>query len=298
MSLRVSTTGADVLLADLGIQITHPTVDLDLTEQFTAIDLRNSADLTAAIGAGDLDVDDGTNFIHKDDYDPDAFLIQELGYDVDEFYVSHDELASVNNILINKTGVFPLALSSTASVTRNVYSPAARFIFWQLEPGDIVVISGSTAADGTYTVESITDQQNFIVVESIPDSTGGTTNIYHPGGATRVGVDPAGLSWTSATDLQTVLDELTLADEKVRVTANDAAPGFLLEQLEAGTGVTIVEVDDGGDEKARISVTPSAGQFDPNTMVLDCDGSLVYIGEGDIVICDDPLPGPVTDTNC
>ena len=209
MSLRVSTTGSDVSINDLGITVFHPTSNLDLTLQFTANELRDSIDLTNAIASGNLDVDDGANFVHKDDYDPDEFLIQQLGYNKDYLYISHDELASVNDILINKTGVFPLSLNSTATSTRNVYQPGGRFITWQLAIGDIVVISGSTAADGTYTVESITDQQNFIVVEAISNSTGGTTNIYHPGGATKIGIDNSTLPWTtSATDLQGALEDI------------------------------------------------------------------------------------------
>ena len=208
MSLRVSTTGSDVTLTDLGIEVIHPTVSRDLSLEFTAVELRNSTDLTTAIQAGDLDVDDGTYFIHQDDYDPDALLIQELGYNKDELYVSHDELLSKEDILINKTGVFPLSLNSTAASTRNIYSPAARFITWQLETGDIVSVSGSTAADGLYTVESVTDQQNFIVEESILDSTGGTVSIYHPAGSTRIGVDSSTLDYSDGETLQEVLEDL------------------------------------------------------------------------------------------
>ena len=301
MALRVSTTGSDVEITDLGIVVTHPTTDRDLSLEFSAIELKESADLTQAIQSGDLDVDDGTNFIHQDDYDPDELLIQELGIRPDELYVSHDELASKADILIH-TGVFPLSLNSTASGTRNVYVPAARFVTWQLAAGDVVTITGNAAA-GTYTVESVTDQQNFVVAESVANSTGGTTNIYHPGGSTRVGVINTNLNFSNSDDLQGVLEDLDNAidsaiDEKVKVTSNDSAAGYLLDQLEAGTGVTLEEVNDGGNEKVKISVTPSADQFDVNKMVLDCDGSIMYIGKGDILLFDDPLPGPVTETNC
>lgn len=207
MALRVSTTGSNVPLDDLGIVVTHPTTNRDLSLEFTAVELRDSEDLTAAIQAGTLDVDDGTNFIHKDDYDPDEVLIQQLDIRHDELYISHNELRSVDDIEI-ADGVFPLALSSTANATKNVYASGARWITWQLEDGDIVEILGC-AASGIYTVSGISDQQNFTVAETIPDSTGGTISVFHPTGAGRVGVDPGDLGWTSSTDLQTVLEDLS-----------------------------------------------------------------------------------------
>lgn len=210
MALRVSTTGSDVDLDDLGITITHPTTDRDLSLEFTSVELRDSEDLTTAIQGADLEVNDGTNFIHQDDYDPDELLLQELDVRVDSLYMSNNELSSVGDNYI-EDGVFPLALNSTASITRNVYTVGGRWITWQLEPGDKIVIAGSSGADGTYTVESITDQQNFIVVEAINNSTGGTVEAFNPVGATRIGVDPTNLDWTSAEDLQTVLEELDIS---------------------------------------------------------------------------------------
>jgi len=206
MGLRVSTTGSDVALDDLGIHLTHPTTNYDLTEQFSALELKDSEHLLAAIQAGDLDVDDGTNFIHKDDYDPDETLLQQLGIDLDPLIVSHAELESIGQTYV-KDGVFPLTNSSTAASTRNVYSVGGRWVTWRVEAGDRVLIGGNAAA-GEYTVESVTDQQNFVVVESIVDSTGGTVEVLHPPGSTRVGVDNGSFTKIAGQNLQAALESI------------------------------------------------------------------------------------------
>ena len=52
MGLYVSTTGTDVDIPELGISITHPTIDRDLTYQFNPEDIRNAENLTSAITSG------------------------------------------------------------------------------------------------------------------------------------------------------------------------------------------------------------------------------------------------------
>lgn len=83
MALRVSTVDQNVTINDLGIVITHPTASRDLTTEFTSRELKDSSDLTNAIQAGLLVVDDGTFAIAADDYDPDEVVLQELGIDLD-----------------------------------------------------------------------------------------------------------------------------------------------------------------------------------------------------------------------
>lgn len=209
MALRVSTVSADVAIDDLGIKLTHPTNNYVLTDYFTSSELRDSDDLAAAIAAGTLTADDGTFTIAADDFDRSEVLNQELGLKLDERFISNDELvASVEDTPVY-SGVFPLALNSTASITKNVYAPGGKFGLWAVEPGDVVVIAGSSAADGTYTVDSVTDAQNFTVIETISDSTGGTVSIYHPVASTRIGIRNSTLQWTTtATDLQGALDDL------------------------------------------------------------------------------------------
>lgn len=205
--LRVSTTGSNVEITDLGIVILHPTVNRDLSLEFTAIELRDSEGLTSSIQSGILSADDGTYSIHEDDYDPDELLIKELAINPDGLYTSRDELRSKGDILIVSGGIFPLTLNSTAQSTKNIYAVDGRFITWQLEEGDKVVIAGNAAA-GTYTVSSVTDQQNFIVQESIVDSTGGTTNIYYPPAPERIGVDDTNFTLVSGDTLQETLEDI------------------------------------------------------------------------------------------
>lgn len=187
MGLRVSTVSEDVFLFDLGIILTHPTIARDLSLEFSAIDLKRSTNLTQAIQNGLLLVDDGTYTIYASDYDPDEVLIQQLGYKDDILYVSEAELISRGDVYL-KPNIFPLSLNSTAAATDNIYCPTARWITWDLSPGDKIVITNCDAA-GVYTVASISDQQNFITVESIIDSTGGNISAFHPDAATRIGVD-------------------------------------------------------------------------------------------------------------
>lgn len=65
--------------------------------------------------------------------------------------------------------------------------------------------------------------------------------------------------------------------------------------LVAGDNVTI---NSGSNEIVISASISGAAPFDPNKMVLDCDGSMIYIGEGDIIICESPYPGPITGTYC
>lgn len=187
MALRVSTVSGDVFLPDLGIYVTHPTVSRDLTLEFSSLDLKKSSNLTTAIQNGQLTVDDGTYTIYATDYDPDEVLIQQLGYRDDTLYVSEAELISRGDVYL-KSSTFPLSLNSTAQATKNVYCPSARWITWQLSADDKIVITGCAAA-GTYTVKSVTDQQNFIVNEAIVNSSNGYISAFHPDASTRIGVD-------------------------------------------------------------------------------------------------------------
>jgi len=241
MALRVTTTGSDVVLDDLGITVVHPTNNRDLRLEFTSIELRDSANLTDAIQLGDLLVDDGTYPIAAEDYDPDEMLLQELNVTSDQKNTSKNELLSAGDIAI-VDGEFPIDLNSTAASTRNIYSLDGKWITWGLEAGDIVEVAGNAAA-GTYTVESVTDQQNFVVAEGVLDSTGGTVTIYHPSASTKIGVDSSSLNYSSSSTLQEVLEDLN-----------------------------------------------NVASFQPNRMIMETDGKLVYIGDGDICLTEIYIP--------
>lgn len=54
MGLFVSTTGTNVVIPELGITISHPTTDRDISSQFDSEDIRNAGTLTSVIRAGTL----------------------------------------------------------------------------------------------------------------------------------------------------------------------------------------------------------------------------------------------------
>lgn len=131
-----------------------------------------------------------------------------------------------------------------------------------VQSGDIFVLSGATAGDGSYTVNTIDSATEFTVNEAIVDSTGGTASFRHPAGAERVGVDPTNLTQSAAGNLQTVLEDIDAAVTSGGITesehrdlntllhaldeTHESAPTFnadgvmtLVESRQTGDGPTI-----------------------------------------------------------
>ena len=121
------------------------------------------------------------------------------------------------------------------------------------ESGDKVILSGTSGADGTYTINTVIDDTTVSVVESINDSTDGTAEFRHPPGSTRVGIDPTNIEGVTSTELQEGLEQLSQAtgsdDKKVQVDATDASYDYLYDKLQAGSDVTLSKVDTGGGVK-------------------------------------------------
>lgn len=86
-------------------------------------------------------------------------------------------------------------VSVTASTKTVVVSGGIVYNDDPVEPGDLVTIAGNAAA-GDYTVDTVTDDTTFTVVEATTDATSGTVTFYHPPGATKVGIDPTNLNLT------------------------------------------------------------------------------------------------------
>ena len=132
----------------------------------------------------------------------------------------------------------------------------------QLEPDDLITLSGTPEADGDYTVDTIVNSTTFTVNEAISDSTGGTCDAFHPPGASKVGIDPTNISGVTATDVQEAMEELSAAtgadDKKVQVDAADASYDYLLAKLQAGTNITLTAVDTGGGVK-QVKIDSGAG---------------------------------------
>lgn len=210
----VTTSGVDVPLPDLGLILTHPTIDRDLLLEYTAGDLSASTYLTSAITNSGLllklqDEAYGEYRVGATEYFAGLAAHNQFNRAEEEEYVTEVELGAGNlNTLINSfaTG---LSITSTAALTKNVYvANNSKFQKWKLAPGDRVVITGGPAA-GTYTVDTVTDQNQLVVVESIVNSSAtGTLSLYHPAATTRIGIDSTGLSAISGTNLQDAIQSI------------------------------------------------------------------------------------------
>ena len=120
------------------------------------------------------------------------------------------ELASDGTTVI----VTGITVVSTTSATKYVVCSGVDFINdvdQHLEPGDIVVLTGTTGADGTYHVDSIVDLVTFVVLEIVSTSTGGSAEFRYPSGALKVGFDPIGLVHTTETTVQEAIKDLDSA---------------------------------------------------------------------------------------
>jgi hypothetical protein len=129
----------------------------------------------------------------------------------------------------------------------------------RVEVGDKVVLTGTTAADGTYTIATVVDATHFDVVEAINDSTGGTADFRHPPGASKIGVDTTGLVNTAASDVQQAIEDLDGAisgggtdDKRVKVSSNDTTPGFLEEKIAAGPGIDLEVLNEAANEQVQV----------------------------------------------
>jgi hypothetical protein len=74
--------------------------------------------------------------------------------------------------------------------------------------GDIAHITGSSGADGYYTINTILSDTSFTVTESISDSTGGFVDFIYPVGASLVGFDSSGLHITNANNVQDAIKDV------------------------------------------------------------------------------------------
>lgn len=79
----------------------------------------------------------------------------------------------------------------------------------RVEPGDTVTFTGN-GVTGTYTVNQVTDNQTFTVLEPIVNATGGTAAFRYKAGSKKVGFNPAGLTVTSANNVQDAVYEIAV----------------------------------------------------------------------------------------
>lgn len=94
-----------------------------------------------------------------------------------------------------------------------------------LEDGDKVVLAGSTAADGTYTINAVMSAFIFSVYETIPDSTGGTLSFRYPAGASQIGLDASSLVMNVDPNLQAFVNAVDQDLSYIPVVTED---GFIV----------------------------------------------------------------------
>lgn len=124
-------------------------------------------------------------------------------------FIDASELASTNKVNYRSGDSLVSTTSSTKTI---VFSVGTLLVNGDLPPesGDTIILSGTTAADGTYTIDTVVDDVTLTVNESINDSTGGTAAFRYPAGAFKVGYNNETSSLT-AEDVQAAIDEIAIS---------------------------------------------------------------------------------------
>ena len=125
--------------------------------------------------------------------------------DVD--FVDADELLSDGYTIYRTNTLATTAVSRTVVIVPSFAFDSLINVDNAVEVGDIVSIYGNAAA-GLYTVESITNDTDFVVVESISSSVGGSVDFIYPAGATKVGFDPSNTIFITSNTVQGALEEI------------------------------------------------------------------------------------------
>lgn len=89
--------------------------------------------------------------------------------------------------------------------------------------------------------------------------------------------------------------EYASSDESVKVSDNDTAAGYLADKLVAGTGISLAQNNDGGDETLTVSATSSGGGDSAQiiTTAADLDLSAVQLQSTDIILFVDASAGDI-----
>jgi hypothetical protein len=140
-----------------------------------------------------------------------------------------------------------------------------------VEPNDIAWIYGTLPggiADGYYTVNSVLSDTSFSINETITSSTGGTVQFRYPAGAKKVGFDPRG----------TGLSANNVEDAIKQIVSLPSGVGVQIDGVPYGTVGTVNVLTDGFLDAKVVGgiLTLSANSF-----ILDIDGSITYINDGD-----------------
>jgi len=78
-----------------------------------------------------------------------------------------------------------------------------------IEYMDTIYLTGTSGADGYYSVNQILTDVILSTNENINTSTGGTIYFMHPSGASKIGIDPTGITGVTSNNLQDAIKELS-----------------------------------------------------------------------------------------
>jgi hypothetical protein len=238
MQFLISTTGNDVLVSDLGLEISHPTTDRDLSLEFSAEQISRSAVLTHLIKTSEVSVkiqvnSHGLLSVDPFNYDPFEFFQQQLLPEKVEEIVTETELESTFASSHAKSFVFPVPISSTTSGTNLIVSNTSSFQDWRVEAGDTAYIYGNGVTnDGYTTIVSVIDQRKITVARALGTTiSSGMLVVFNPAGATKVGVDTENLSNISGANLQEVIESIDFSLSNLGNAANHEDIDSLVHNL-------------------------------------------------------------------
>ena len=185
----------------------------------------------------------------------------------------------------------PVTSVVSGTVTVNPSADYLGLIFGDdpIEDDDLFVLTGATAGNGTYTVLAVTNNTQFTVAEAIVDSTGGSADFRHPAGGLKVGVDPTSLSFTTATNLQSALEDLSAGSgvtpgqhRDLDQLVHDIVEDAFTEITRVGGVATNVTIwtDNGKTIKIRESqITRTAGKVSQTVDIQYDAAGAVIVGE-------------------
>lgn len=133
----------------------------------------------------------------------------------DAEFLDAEELQS-DSTFVYLTTTLVSTTSGTKVVVINLPADGEGILYGRDHPAqtdDFVVITGTSGGlgDGTYTINVVLSDTSFSVLETIATSTGGSVDFHYKSGATRIGLDPNGLTVVTSNNVQDAIEELDAA---------------------------------------------------------------------------------------
>jgi hypothetical protein len=127
------------------------------------------------------------------------------GQVIDGDFVEENELLSDGTL--SQTG--PFSIVSVTSSTKQIVVSSGTFEVDDVAGGDIVVIAGGTANDGSYTVDQVIDDNTISVLEAVSDAgVGGTAETFYPPADEKIGIQDPGGAYTHSGTYETLDDHI------------------------------------------------------------------------------------------